>query len=144
LVLPKIRGFWKTIEKERARQLDVDQSIFTWLGYRRADPAFLDARYKQTLGASPPHDVPFAVYRRIARPHTFGAHAVSCIGKLSRNLFHQDCMIPPGAVALDEVSGTIKGMGLSGVVTDTCSYVRMERANRCGPRRQQRMPHGQL
>ena len=35
--------------------------------------------------------------------HTFRAHAVSGIGKLSRNLFHQNCMIPTGAVALDEV-----------------------------------------
>jgi hypothetical protein len=60
---------------------------------------------------------------------------VSRIGKLSRNLFHQDCMIPPGPVALDEVSGTIKGVGLGGVVTDTYSHVRMERANHCGPRR---------
>ena len=57
---------------------------------------------------------------------TLRTHAVSGIGKLSRNLFHQDCMIPPGAVALDEVSGTIKGMGLGGVVTDTDSHVRME------------------
>jgi hypothetical protein len=32
--------------------------------------------------------------------------------------------------------GTIKGVGLSGIVTDTDSHVRMERANRCGRRRQ--------
>ena len=57
--------------------------------------------------------------------HTFRAHAVSRISKLSRNLFHQNCMIPPGAVALDEVSCTIKGVGLGGVVTDTYSHVRM-------------------
>ena len=65
--------------------------------------------------------------------HTFRAHTVSRIGELSRNLFHQDCMIPPGAVALDEVSCTIKGVGLGGVVTDTYSHVRMERADRLGP-----------
>ena len=66
--------------------------------------------------------------------HTFRAHAVSRISKLSRNLFHQNCMIPPGAVALDEVSCTIKGVGLGGGVADTYSHVRMERADRWGLR----------
>jgi hypothetical protein len=105
-----------------------------WINrYRRADPAFLDARYKQTLGASPPHDVPFAVYRRIARPHTFG-----------RGQLHRQVVVQSLPSELHEISGTIKGMGLGGIVTDAYSHVRMERANRCSPRRQQRMSHGQL
>lgn len=54
--------------------------------------------------------------------HALRTHAVGGIGTLSRDLFRQDRMIPPSAVALDEVSGTIKGVGLGGVVTDTSGW----------------------
>jgi hypothetical protein len=52
--------------------------------------------------------------------------------KLTPNLFHKSFSLPLRAVGFDDFSGTSKGMALGGIVTDTDSDIRVERANCCG------------
>jgi hypothetical protein len=60
------------------------------------------------------------------------------------NLVHQIFMLPARAIALDDVSGAVAGMGLGGVVTNTDNHLWMERTHRCGTRRKQHITHKRL
>jgi hypothetical protein len=54
------------------------------------------------------------------------------IAQLALDLFDQNFPPPLRAVTFDDVSCTSITMALSGVVTDTDSHIRVERANRYG------------
>ena len=64
------------------------------------------------------------------------------IAQLALDLFDQNFPPPLRAVTFDDVSCTSITMALSGVVTDTDSHIRVERANRYGTGRLQRIAHG--
>src|SRR5882672_7373772 len=67
------------------------------------------------------------------------ADPVCCFAELAVSFFVQSFMLPCCAVAFYDFSGTNIGMGFRSVITDTDSDIEMERANRCGARRRQRI-----
>jgi hypothetical protein len=67
--------------------------------------------------------------------------AVSGFAELASKFFPKRFSAPGRAVAFDELSGAHKSMGFSAIVTDADSHVTMERANRYGAGRLQRVSH---
>jgi choline dehydrogenase-like flavoprotein len=78
---------------------------------------------------------------RILRLRALGAIAVCGVAELPLNLFNQNFPLPHFAVAFDNFSGASISMSLGGVVTDTDSYMRVERANHCGTGSFERITH---
>jgi hypothetical protein len=72
------------------------------------------------------------------------AHALGGVGELPRNFLCQQVMTPAAAVASDEASRTIEGVGLGRVIADPDRYVWMEGARREGAGRQKRVAHGRF
>ena len=75
---------------------------------------------------------------------TSRTYAVGCICELASNLLYQIFMLPTRATALDDVSGAVVSVGLRGGVANTDNHLWMERTDRCGTRRKQRITHERL
>jgi hypothetical protein len=69
---------------------------------------------------------------RLANPKrcTLRASTICRIAKLTLNLFAKNFLLPCRAVTFDNVIGAKIGMRFRGVITDTDSYIFVERANR--------------
>ena len=68
------------------------------------------------------------------------ADPVCCfLEELAINFFVQSFMLPCCAVAFNDFSGANIGVGFRSVITDTHSYIFMERANHCRARGRQRV-----
>ncbi len=67
------------------------------------------------------------------------ADPVCCFVELAVNFFVQSFMLSSCAIAFNDFSGTNIGMAFRSVITDTDSYIVMERANCCRACRRQRI-----
>ena len=75
---------------------------------------------------------------------TSRTYAVGRICELASDLVHQIFMLSARAISLDDVSGAVVGVGLGGGITNTDNHLWMERTDRCGTRRKQRITHERL